>query len=247
MDDKTDLRARDFWTALVLIAVSVFFLWRTTGIPLFDTATAGVASGDWYNSAAVVPYAIFGLMLLASFGLLAVSIRDGGAARALQGAGVGWDRAEVRRMACISVVLFFYIFGLVPRVDFVIASGLLITALIYGFHGGHRDRMWIAAATVAAAGLYAMLRHFPQAQWAKPHDDDLVALTLWVGLTAYTLARHRGEPAMRAAPVMAVLVPLVLVTAMAFGFRQNVPNRAGLLFSKIEYHYYVTLKPLWAK
>ena len=46
---------------------------------------------------------------------------------------------------------------------------------------------------------------------------------------------------------MAVLVPLMLVLAMAFGFRQNVPNRSGLLFSQIEYHYYVTLKPLWAK
>ncbi|PRY25153.1 hypothetical protein CLV78_102330 [Aliiruegeria haliotis] len=247
MEDKTALRARDFWTSLILIALSVFFLWRTTHIPFFDTQTAGVASGDWFNSAAVVPYGIFGLMLLCSLGLLAISIKDGGAERALHGAGVGWERNEIVRMGSIAIILFFYIFALVPRVDFVICSALLISALVYGFHDGHRDRMKIAAAVVAAAGLYALVMNFPQSQWAKPHDDDWVTLALWAGLTIYTLLRHRSEYAIRIAPWMAVLVPLVLVLAMAFGFRQNVPNRAGLLFSQIEYHYYVTLKPMWSK
>jgi hypothetical protein len=46
-------------------------------------------------------------------------------------------------------------------------------------------------------------------------------------------------------PVIAILAPVILVCAMAFGFRQNVPNRGGLIFSQIEYHYYVTLRPLW--
>ncbi|SDI36487.1 tripartite tricarboxylate transporter TctB family protein [Aliiruegeria lutimaris] len=247
MEDKTALRARDFWTSLVLIAACVFFLWCTTDIPLFDTQTGGVTSGDWYNSAAVVPYGIFGLMLLCALGLLTISIKDGGAERALRGAGVGWERAELIRMGCIAIILFFYIFALVPRVDFVICSALLITSMIYGFHDGHPERTKRAAAIVAAAGLYAFVMNFPQSEWAKPHDDDWVTLALWLGLTIYTLINHRDEYAVRIAPVMAILVPLILVLAMAFGFRQNVPNRSGLLFSQIEYHYYVTLKPLWAK
>lgn len=247
MEDKTALRARDFWTSLILIALSLFFLWRTTDIPFFATKTAGVSSGNWYNSAAIVPYGIFLLMLACALGLLAISIRDGGAERALRGAGVGWERDEIVRMGSIAIILFFYIFALVPRVDFTICSALLISALIYGFHGGQRERMRIAAAVVSVAGLYALILHFPQSGWAKPHDDDWVTLALWLGLTAWSLLRHRDEYAIRIAPVMAVLVPLLLVIAMAFGFRQNVPNRSGLLFSQIEYHYYVTLKPLWAK
>lgn len=247
MEDKTALRARDFWTSLILIAVSLFFLWRTTDIPLFTTKTAGVTAAAWYNSAAVVPYGIFGLLLLCGFGLLAISVRQGGAERALRGAGVGWERAEIVRMICIAAILFFYIFALVPRVDFIIASALLISALIYGFHDGSPDRMKIAAGVVAAAGLYAFVLHFPQSEWAKPHDDDWVTLALWVGLTIVMLVRHGDETAMRIAPILAALVPLLLVMAMAFGFRQNVPNRSGLLFSQIEYHYFVTLKPMWAK
>jgi hypothetical protein len=246
MEDKSTLRARDFWTSLVLIAVSVLFLWRTTHIPFFGTKTAGV-SADWYNSAAVVPYGIFVLLLICGLGLLFISIKDGGAEQALRGAGVGWERDEVIRMGCIAVILFFYIFSLVPRVDFIICSALLISAMIFGFHDGHLDRMKLSAAIFTVAGTYALVAHFPQSEWAKPHDDDWLTLALWVGLTAYTLRRYRNEYAVRIAPVMAVLVPLVLVLAMAFGFRQNVPNRSGLIFSKIEYHYYVTLKPLWAK
>ena len=46
-------------------------------------------------------------------------------------------------------------------------------------------------------------------------------------------------------PVLSIIAPLILVVAMAFGFRQNVPNRTGLLFSHIEYHYYVSIRPLW--
>lgn len=48
----------------------------------------------------------------------------------------------------------------------------------------------------------------------------------------------------RLTPVIAVAAPLILVCAMAFGFRQNVPARGGLIFKQIEYHWYVTLKPL---
>ncbi len=246
MEDKTALRARDFWTSLILIAVSAFFLWRTTDIPLFGTVTAGV-SAAWYNSAALVPYGVFGMMLICSLGLLAISIKDGGAERALHGAGVGWERSEVIRMGCIAVILFFYIFALVPRVDFILASALLISTLIYGFHDGHTGRMKLAATVFAAAGLYALVMHFPSSEWAKPHDDDWVTLALWAGFTIFTLVRHSDEQAVRIAPVMAILVPLILVLAMAFGFRQNVPNRSGLIFKQIEYHYYVTLKPLWAK
>ena len=78
----------------------------------------------------------------------------------------------------------------------------------------------------------------------KPHDDDWLVMAAWVLLTLWMFAHDRSRIA-RATPWVAVLTPLILVTAMAFGFRQNVPNRGGLLFSKIEYHYYVTLRPLW--
>lgn len=244
-DEKAKLRARDVWGAVALISASLFFLWRTSYIPLFGGNRAGVSDAAWYNSAAIVPLGIWSAMLVLGVGLLIASLKEAGRA-ALTAAGLGWNIAEIRRVGAIAVILLFYIFGLAPRVDFIIASGLLITALIYGYHDGIAGRMMLSAAAVALAGGYALIAHFPQSQWNKPHDDDWAALTIWVLLTLWML-RHGEGRVIRAVPYVAALLPFALVCAMAFGFRQNVPNRGGLLFSQIEYQYYVTVKPLWAR
>ena len=245
MDDETDsLRARDFWGALVLTAVSVFFLWRTFDIPLWGGNRAGVSSASWYNSAAIVPLGLFSALLVLSIVMLGISIRAGGARRALSAIGVGWNADEALRFLTIGVILFFYVAGLVPRVDFILSSGLLITALTFGFHKGLRGRMILAAGAIALSGGYAMIAHLPQSEWGA-HDDDWVTLGAWVGLTIWMLTRARADRVLKTVPVIAVLAPVLLVCAMAFGFRQNVPNRGGLLFKQIEYHYYVTIRPLW--
>lgn len=242
--EKAILRARDFWASLVLLGLSIFFLWRTFDIPLWGGNRAGVSGADWYNSAAIVPLGIFGALLILSLVLMAIAIRDGGAAHALSRAGIGWDRAEATRFTTIGVILFFYIAGLVPRVDFILCSGLVITALTFGFHKGRTGRMWLAAFIVSLCGAYALMAHLPQAEWGAADDDGVTALG-WAILTLYMLSVAKGDRVLRAVPVIAVLAPTILVCAMAFGFRQNVPNRGGVIFKQIEYHYYVTLRPLW--
>lgn len=107
MDDKVGLRARDFWTSLILIALSVAFLWQTSLLPFYDAKAAGVNSAQWFNSAAIVPFGIFGLLLLLAITLLTISIRDGGAARALRSVGIN-DRVELRRIALLSLILIAY-------------------------------------------------------------------------------------------------------------------------------------------
>ena len=238
------LRARDFWGGLVLLALSVFFLWRTLDIPLWGGNRAGVSTADWYSSAAIVPLGIFSALLVLSAVLLAISIRDGGAERALTAAGIGWNADEALRFTTIGIILFFYVAGLVPRVDFILSSGLLITALTFGYHKGHRSRMIVVTLPFVIAGSYALIRHLPQAEWGA-HDDDWLTLAVWVALTLFMLTKARGDRVLKAVPVISVLVPVLLVCAMAFGFRQNVPNRGGLIFAQIEYHYFVTLRPLW--
>ncbi|MEX3017577.1 hypothetical protein [Gymnodinialimonas hymeniacidonis] len=243
-DDIAVLRARDFWGAIVLMVLSLFFLWRTSFIPLFGDNRAGVSGTSWYNSAAIVPLGIFTALFILSLVLLSIAIRAGGAKRALSPIGIGWDRAEAVRFITIGVILFFYTAGLVPRVDFIACSGLLITALTFGYHKGRITRMILASGAVGLCGAYALVAHLPQSEWGA-HDDDIVTLAVWAALTLWVLLCARGDGVLKAVPVIAVLAPVILVCAMAFGFRQNVPNRGGLIFSQIEYHYYVTLRPLW--
>ena len=249
MDSEEDrqtaiLRARDFWGALALIGLSVFFLWRTMDIPLWGGNRAGVSNAAWYNSAAIVPLGIFAGLLVLAIVLLVISIRSGGARAALSAVGIGWNTDEAWRFVTLAIILFFYVAGLVPRVDFILCSGLLITALTFGYHKGRNGRMAASAAAVAICGAYAMVRHLPQSEWSA-HDDDWLTLAIWVGLTLVILLRARGDKVLRAVPVIAIVAPTLLVCAMAFGFRQNVPNRGGLLFKQIEYHYFVTIRPIW--
>ncbi len=245
MDEDTEiLRARDFWGALVLMGLSVFFLWKTLDIPLWGGNRAGVNAAAWYNSAAIVPLGIFSALLALSFLLLVMAVRAGGAGRALSAVGIGWNADEALRFVTIAVILFFYIAALVPRVDFILSSGLLITALTFGYHGGIRARMMLSATVMAASGTYALVAHFPRSEWAA-HDDDWLTLIVWAALTIWMLIRARGDRVLKIAPIIAVIAPTVLVCAMAFGFRQNVPNRGGLIFKQIEYHYYVTIRPIW--
>jgi hypothetical protein len=249
MEDKTVLRTRDFWTSLVLLAVSVFFIFKTTDIPFFNAKSAGVDTAEWYNSAALVPYGIFYAMLILSLVLLYISIKDGGAKQALSFVGLGFTKSETLRIVSVSAVLLFYIFGLVPRVDFIIGSALMITCLIWGFHKGDQKAMMISVGSIAMASIYALIAHFSRGEWTKPHDDDWVTLLVFLCLTITMFIKEHHTKSVDAivkfTPIISILVPTILVCAMAFGFRQNVPNRQGLIFSQIEYHYFVTIKPLW--
>ncbi|WP_336054936.1 hypothetical protein [Nitratireductor sp. CH_MIT9313-5] len=250
MQDKTRLRQQDFWTALVLIAVSIFFLYKTSEIPFFRANAAGVESGQWYNSAALVPYGIFAAILLLGLSLLLTAIRQGGAPNALQVQAVrDWmTSSSAGRMGAVALILLCYIFGLVPRVDFIIGSALVILALTFGFHIQRPRATFIALVAVLIPSIYALLVHFPQSEWNTPHDDDWLALAAFFALsiTMFSDIRMAGEKPdgfLKAAPLVALLVPAFLIVAMAFGFRQNVPNRTGLFFKQIEYQYYVNVRP----
>jgi uncharacterized membrane protein YhaH (DUF805 family) len=252
LDEQTQLRRRDFWTAIILMAGSAFMLLETGNIPFFDAQAAGVESGKWFNSAAIVPYLIFGLLLAFSISLLVIAIRDGGAPRNGDLAAFRTTLVSVaaQKFFIICAMLLIYIFGLVPRVDFVLATAVTMMALTYGYFEGRLRPAYVGLACMAVPGLYALAVHFPSEEWAKPHDDDWLTLASFVLLTAIAFIESRKVQGkvplyLKWAPFVCVLTPLFLVCAMAFGFRQNVPNRTGLIFSQIEYHYYVTLKPLF--
>ncbi|MEM6939560.1 MAG: hypothetical protein AAF943_05340 [Pseudomonadota bacterium] len=243
--DVLTLRARDFWAALALMAASAFFLVKTYAMPFWAPRGGGVTGAGPWASAALVPYGLFSALFILSGILMVISIRGGGARRALQATGIGFDGAELWRLSMLSVMLLAYIVGLVPRVDFAIASALLIQALIFGFHRRGPQRMGMAALAVALPALYAFVMHFPQSAWQAAHDDDWLTLGVFAAL-ALAAFLPRTPRAERVGVIVAMMVPVFLVSAMAFGFRQNVPNRGGLLFEQLQYHYYVTLKPLWA-
>lgn len=245
--DLTTRRRQDFWTSLVLIAVSLFFLWRTSLLPFTGARGGGVGAGDWYMSAALVPFFIFGALLVLGVALLIIAIRQGGTPPGLPPVWTWARSAQGGRVLACAAILLAYIFALVPRVDFILSSALVVMALITGFHQTRVRATWIALAAVMVPAAYALIVNFPRSRWAAPHDDDWLVLAAFVLLVIVTMidAGRAGtrDIWLKLAPAIALIVPFLLICAMAFGFRQNVPNRTGLVFSQVEYHYYVTWRP----
>ncbi|MFW6077733.1 MAG: hypothetical protein ACOC71_08260 [Hyphomicrobiales bacterium] len=125
------MRKADFWTSLVLLAVAAGMLLETLSYPL-EGSYAGVRNA-WYVAPALLPLIIAGALIFLSGLLLAHAVRTGGAGAAL----ADLPRASATRIFAatadfwiVGLVLAGYIYGLLPRVDFVAATTLLLFTLV---------------------------------------------------------------------------------------------------------------------
>lgn len=130
-DEVPPLRKADFWTSLVLLALAAGMLVETLSYPL-QGSYAGVRNA-WYVSPALLPLIIAGTLIVLSGLLLANAIRTGGAGAAL----ADLPHASATRMWAatadfwiIGGILAGYIYGLLPRVDFIAATTLMLFTLV---------------------------------------------------------------------------------------------------------------------
>ena len=143
------LRKADFWSSLVLIAVSAAMLLQTLTFPLRGTY-AGVRNA-WYVSPALFPLIIAGMLILLGLLLLARAVQSGGAAAALHDLRNPAAARFARASAAFWIVggaIGAYVYGFVPYVDFVAATALFLLCFTSGFH---------LAETRAASALLAAL------------------------------------------------------------------------------------------
>ena len=142
------LRKADFWSSLVLIAVSVAMLLQALTFPLRGTY-AGVRNA-WYVSPALFPLIVSGALVLLALGLLVRSVRAGGAAAALHDL---WHPAAERlvRASAAFWIIGGAIYGFIPYVDFVAATASFLLCFTVGFHlAGTRAARTLLAALIAS-------------------------------------------------------------------------------------------------
>ena len=221
MKDKASLRKADFWTSILLFALGVAMIGGAMTFPMKDSY--GGVQNVWYVSPALFPLLVAVALVLLSVVLFVNAIVTGGARRALAGLGRAGGRIEERDFRLIAIVALIaaYVYGLIPRMDFFVATMLFLQAFVVAFYVDRPSlrRVHVAAfcaISVAMCALAALgVTHTRGSDTALL--IDVAGMAVFATLAAYTYAvvvigrespEHRRR--FRIALTISVVVPLVL-------------------------------------
>lgn len=147
MMPKEKLRHADAITAVLLILLSLGVMVGASQMPL--RGTYGGVVNVWYVSPAALPFVIAAGLLLMAMHLLRSTMDEGGhrgllrffAARLRTVHG----NTKVRRMLGVVLLLGIYVYGLIGRIDYFLASMLYLVAsmALYAHREGPHWRHWL--------------------------------------------------------------------------------------------------------
>jgi hypothetical protein len=143
MMPKEKLRHADVVTAVLLILLSLAVMAGASQMPL--RGTYGGVVNVWYVSPAALPFVIgLGLLLMGSH-LLRAAIKEGGH-RGLLGFFAARLRAvhrntQVHRMLGVVLLLGVYVYGLLGRIDYFLASIFYLVAFM-AFYAHREGSLW---------------------------------------------------------------------------------------------------------
>ena len=229
MDDLLRMRRADFWTSLIFFGIAAGMIGSAMTMPLKESF-AGVQNA-WYVSPALLPLMIAGGLLILATTLLCNAIRTGGASAAFASLG-RWAEASrdaAARMLVSIAMITGYVFGLIPRVDYVIATALFLQVFIAAFYVGRKEIMRLQTASfllvVAPAFVADLFGVYPSPGTAPRYGLDLIVLLIGFGLGLVTWRRLAPDPIgrRRFAITIAVSIVVALLTSVSFKFGLLVP------------------------
>jgi hypothetical protein len=229
MDDPIRMRKADFWTSLVFFGIAAGMIGSAMTMPLRESF-AGVQNA-WYVSPALLPLMIAGGILILATTLLCNAIRTGGARAALASLG-RWAEASrdaTARMLVSIAMIAGYVFGLIPRVDYVIATALFLQVFIAAFYVGRKEIMRLQTASflllIVPAFLADLLGIYPSPGTAPRYALDLIVLLIGLGIGFVTWRRIAPDPVGRRRYTITIAVSIVvaLFTSVSFKFGLLVP------------------------
>lgn len=154
MMPKDKLRRADVVTATLLILLSLSVLIGASRMPL--RGTYGGVVNVWYVSPAAMPFVIGGGLLAMSIALLLKALGEGGH-RGLVAFFAARFRAlpsnrPVHRMAGVAALLVIYVYGLIGRMDYFVASSLYLCAFM-GVYAHRQAAHWRHWTTLLLLGI----------------------------------------------------------------------------------------------
>lgn len=229
MDDLLRMRRADFWTSLIFFGIAGGMIGSAMTMPLKESF-AGVQNA-WYVSPALFPLMIAGGLVILATALLCNAIRTGGARAALASLG-GWaeDGKDATARMCVAIAIIAgYVYGLIPRVDYAIATALFLQVFIAAFYIGRKEIMRLQTRTFLLVAIPAFLadlfRFYPMPGTLSRHLLDVVVLVVAIGLGLLTWRQLASDAVSRRrfSATLAVSAIVALLTSVSFKFGLLVP------------------------
>ena len=222
------LRKADAWTGLILAIVAAAMIAKALTFPLAGTY-AGVKNA-WYVSPALFPLIVGGMLMVLSLGLTTRAFRDHRRLRPgtwVLGLGQdAFDRDRGRHAILISGLMAAYIVGLVPRIDFILATALFLLAFIGAYVLEARRGRILVVACLAVPSVVALAVAFAGA-WPAPRSsaqyyaDAVVAAVLVLCVILFAAAAHAERR--RIVPVVATALGTAVILSGIFKYGLLVP------------------------
>ena len=248
MDDPSlrSLRRADLRTGLGLAAFAVAMLGIALTFPITDSY--GGVRNVWYVSPALLPLMVGAGILMLSLMLVHRAVRDlggDGARDALRLPRLRRVSPRGIRLLAILAGIAGYVYVLLPRVDFVVATALFLLPFVYAFHLDREAsvyrNLWAVLATaaaIAAAGAVAP----PELREAAVDGTGLAAFVLvaWVNLRAVRRGAGKLGPWWRGL-LLSLAAPLILAVVFRYGLLVPMPHE-GTVMTAIDAVRYAVLR-----
>ena len=222
-------RTADFWTSLVLLVLAAAMIGGALQFPLRGTY-AGVRNA-WYVSPALLPLIVAFCLAVLALALLLTAVKAGAARTALQRSATVTGQLDV---ALIAGLIAAFVFGFVPRIDFIVGATFFLLAFTICFHLDHAGmaRVVLAAffATAALAGGMALsgLTPAPRSTMAFIVDGAVIVVLALTIVATVWLVRAEDRRGLRHCLGVALVTPLLLGSIFKFFLLVPLP-REGLI------------------
>lgn len=234
---KNALRRADFKTSIILFLLSLGMLFEAMSFPMTDSY--GGVQNAWYLSPALLPLLAASALILLSLVLFTNAVRSGGA-RDLFAFSKPGDSIFAERNQRLLAILFLicgYVFLLIPRVDFFVATAFFLLAFILAFYP---DRaMLLKANTVAFVAVCAVAWLLEATGLSKtltttiPHPLDIFCLVAFVAMAlANRLLVDSSAPVhkrINTTVIVSVVVPALLTPAFKYGLLVPLPTEGAAI------------------
>ena len=155
IQNKKTLRKADFITGLLLILGGGFFLYESLKMP-WKGLSGTFEEGEFFTAPGFLPVVVTSILIILGACLTISALREGGRLTRddFKKVIAAFKTVESKRLVVMALIIVFYVFGLISRVHFTLATFLYLAIFMFLFKAGSWYKVLLIAGLTAVVISY---------------------------------------------------------------------------------------------